>query len=388
MQNNTVSAQAANIHKQLLRGGHTVTENWKHVLDNADPEVAPPISDPWMRYVTAQLLQNAAINEGTLNTNTTADLPTQSQPQLLGMIRQVMPRLVAPEFTSVQPMTGPTGVIYTLDLLRDDSSDIYDHSTWSTSKSYADHTAGEGQTIAKSTRLTLTSQNVALEDPKKLYTENTLELQQDMRATHNLDAAELLRGAAVDEIAIEIDNTLVGRAYAMAAAHHTVTFGQVAPAGWTEAEWRLRLPRAILEASNKIYEDSDRDPNFIIAGPQAAMELVDLNTFRLADGFSGTSNASLGVERIGTIQTGGTSLRVLRSRVVPTNEMLIGRKGDSIVDAGLFFLPYILLYLSDLQVEPRTQRLVRSLMSRFAIHEASNKLFARVVIDAAASGIS
>jgi hypothetical protein len=382
----TNSALARAFEAQLLKDGEGVVKRWKDALDS---DKAPAVEGAMDRYVLAQMLENAASVLGTeaVTTNTSSGVVGSTyQAPVLGMIRQVYPRLMAPYISSIQPISMPTAIGYKLDLQRDDQSDLYDHNTWAASETYADHGTGEGATIGKGTRMSLSTFSVAVGTPKKLRTEATLELTQDLRATHNLDAQELLRQAAVDEIAFEIDAMLVRKAYEAATAHRTVTFG-AAPGtgGWTSQTWAQRLQRAILQADNAIYNSRGRNATFLICGSNAALELADLNTFKMDAGFVDNEVASYGIERVGTLNSRYT---VLRSRIVPADEILVGRKGDNILDAGLFYLPYVALFISDPEFDVITQKFHRSFQSRFATHVASNEYFAKVVLDENATGIS
>lgn len=382
-----MSALAKAYEAQLMESGASVTERWEDVLNS---DKAPKVTSKLDRYILAQLMDTAAtvlqVNEAVTVNTSTGVVGANYQVPILGMIRQIYPRLMAPFISSIQPISMPTAMGYKLDLQRDDQSDIYDHASWAASETYADHTAGEGQPITKGTRIGLSTFNVAVGTPKKLRTEATLELTQDLRATHNLDAQELLRQAAVDEIAFEIDAMLVRKVYQAAAAHKTVTFGKApTTGGWTSGTWAQRLQRAILQADNAIYNSRGRNATFLICGSTAALELTDLNSFKMDTGFADTEAASYGLERVGTLNSRYT---VLRSRIVPANEILVGRKGDNILDAGLFYLPYVALFISEPEFDVVTQKFHRSFQSRFATHVASNEYFARVVINEAATGIS
>src|SRR5262249_2363790 len=152
----------------------------------------------------------------------------------LGMARQTLPRLIGKELCTLQAMSLPTGKMFFLDLLRDDGSDISNYSAWDAHKDYAkfDDAAGrptnplgEGLDITTGMKLTISSRDISITQSKKLLTEVSWELATDLRAYHNLDAAEILSGAAADEIAREWDAKIVQKAYAAASvAGRTVYF--------------------------------------------------------------------------------------------------------------------------------------------------------------------
>ena len=97
-------------------------KKWAPVLDHED---MPKIKDPYRKAVTAVLLENQekAMREqassgslGVLSeapTNNTGDV-INNDPVLISMIRSTMPNLIAYDVCGVQPMTGPTGLIFAM----------------------------------------------------------------------------------------------------------------------------------------------------------------------------------------------------------------------------------------------------------------------------------
>lgn len=97
----------------------TLTEKWAPVLNH--PE-APKMEDGFKRKVTAQLLENQmnesrkqteALTEDTGPTNVTANVG-KYDPILISLVRRAMPNLIAYDIAGVQPMTGPTGLIFAM----------------------------------------------------------------------------------------------------------------------------------------------------------------------------------------------------------------------------------------------------------------------------------
>lgn len=336
------------------------------------------------KYQMARMLDTTKSVLAMEAAQTTTVFGSNYVPTMMGMIRQVFPRLIGKEIVSIQPLDRPTGKGFRLDLLRDDGSNPENYAQWGAYKEYARHSAGEAAEIQKGMRLTMSSFDINIEQPQKLNVEASLELMQDLRAYHRLDPMELLRGAAVDEIAREIDAHLVQMVYTAAAAHKTVTFGQVPPAGYPADKWPSRLQRAILEANNAIYDAKGVDGTFIICGSGAALELQDLSTFKPSGSFS-NDRLGYGLEPVGSLNQQYT---VLRSRYLPSMEMVLGRKGSSLLDAGAFWLPYVPLFVSDRVFDVRRQKYDQSFMSRSGKYVAGNQYFARIVIDDDAQGIA
>src|SRR5579859_7826442 len=275
--------------RMLLKQAEPKLEQWRAFLDAPG---APALTDPIERYQMALMLDSASQALPSMEaTQSTSVFGTNYIKAFLGMTRQIFPRLVGTRLVAVQPLDRPTGLIFALNLTRDDGSTLglqpYDdasawtYSTYTQSQTYADHSAGEGGQIATGMALNIQQRTVSVGTPKKLLTSASMELIQDLNAYYALSALDLLQGAAVDEIAQELDAMMLSACRAAAIAHYTVTFGQIAPTGWAGANdpWRKRLQRAILLADAAIYRSSRRHPNVMVVGVDAYTELLDLAGF-------------------------------------------------------------------------------------------------------------
>jgi hypothetical protein len=387
------SAAIENFERQIVRGEADVIARWKHFID---AEGAPALENEFDRWAMARMLDTSDRALRVMEaTQTTSVFGTNYRNALLGMTRQVFPRLIGTRLAAVQPVDRPTSTIFHLSLKRDDASTLGKHPyedmsgvvnpATLVSRAYADD-PGEGQAITKGMALSIAKTDIAIGEARKLETEATLELQQDLQAYHNLNALDLLQGAATDEIAQEIDQMIVKAAYDAATAHKTVTFGTTAPSSetWTNGEWRKRLQRAILVADSAIYKASGRRPNVIVCGPQAFLELNDLNSFVLSPDANWESG-NYGLQYVGTLSN---QYEVLMSRYMPDSEMLLARRGNGFLDAGLVYAPYIALFVSERVFNTNTQKTSQSFASRFGLFTISNTLFAKVVIDEGAEGIA
>lgn len=392
------SAAAEAFERQLMRKDSAIVEEWKHYLDAPG---APEIKDDLQRWTMARVLRNSSEALALMeNTQSTSVFGTNYQKALLGMTRQVFPRLMGTNLVAVQPMDQPTGQIFHLALTRQDGSTLgrkpsdnmsdIDSAAMFASRTYADHgtqgvpAPGEGDPIQKSMALSITGTPVTIGNAKKLKTEATLELVQDLQAYHRLNALDLLQGAAVDEIAQEIDAMIVHAIRQAAIAHKTVTFGQTAPAGWDANDWRHRLQRAILVADKQIYLSSGRRANRIICGPGAYLEMADLNTFKMAPD-AAMEGGNYGLQPVGSL---GSQYEVMMSRYLPDEEIILARRGEGFLDAGIVYAPYIALFVSERFFDVDNQKTSQSFASRFGLFTVSNTLYARVLIDEDASGIA
>ena len=251
-------------------------KKWAPVLEHED---MPKIKDPYRKAVTAVLLENQenamreqaeSGNFGVLSeaapTNNIGDMQ-KNDPVLISMIRSTMPNLIAYDICGVQPMTGPTGLIFAMRAKYDsqDGADtMYDevdptHSGAASPARVSAGTAGtafaqggggtaveagldtgdaEGlgsagqisgthgqdfQQMAFSVdKVTVTAKSRALKG------EYSMELAQDLKAIHGLDAETELANILSQEILAEINREVVHNIYFAAASgaqHNTTTAG-------------------------------------------------------------------------------------------------------------------------------------------------------------------
>ena len=97
----------------------TYEKKWQPVLEHPD---LPKISDSYRRAVTATILENqeraqkedAAFMTEAAPTNATGSGISNWDPILISLVRRAMPNLIAYDIAGVQPMTGPTGLIFAM----------------------------------------------------------------------------------------------------------------------------------------------------------------------------------------------------------------------------------------------------------------------------------
>lgn len=377
------SAAVERFERQIVENGKKLVDQWGHYID---AENAPPVEDAYDRFALATVLEttNRVLQQEALQT--TSVFGSNYVKTMLGMTRQIFPRMFGTNLVSVQPLDRPSGQIFHLKTTRDDDTTLgirpqddasgIDATAYQTASTYSDHAAGEGGAIAKGMKLSITSSNVAVTKVKKLKTEASWELQTDLAAVHNLNAMDLLQGAAVDEIAQELDAHIVTAVRNAAIANGTVTFG-VATAGYAVDKWPARIQRAILEAHKIIRLKSLRDPNVMVVGMDAYIALQDLNGFRVSPNLN-WETATYGVLPVGSLNG---QYEVYLSGHIPANEILLGRRGSGFLDAGIVYSPYVALFVSDRFFDPAVQKTIQSFASRYEIFTISNTLYARILID-------
>jgi hypothetical protein len=387
------SAAVEALERQIIKANEGVVAKYEHYLN---APTAPAIKGDYARTAMARVLESTERVLTAEATQTTTVFGSNYVKAMLGMTRQIMPRLFGQRLVSVQPLDRPSGQIFHLNITRDDDStdglqpsadfSANTDTTLLAKTGYADHATGEGGAIGAGMKLGITSSTVNISKVKKLKTAASWELQTDLAAVHGLSALDLLQGAAVDEIAREIDGLIVKAVKTAASgAGQTVTFGP-APSGYPIELWPQRLQRAILEAHKIVRRRSLRNPNVMVVGIDAFVELQDLAGYKMAPSVDWT-NSVYGLQPVGTLNG---QYEVLLSDFVPANEIILGRRGAGFLDAGIVYSPYVGLFVSDRFFDVNTQVTTQSFASRFDIITVSNTLYSRVVIDedAVTPGIS
>ena len=384
------SAAVVAFENEVLKSHADVVEQFKHFLDS---DKAPAITNPVDRWAMARMLATAdKVLKTQEATQTTTVFGNNYRRALMGMTRQVFPRLIGTDLVATQPVDQPTGQVFHLTLKRDDNGSLgirpsgdasgIGFTAMQAQANYSD-SPGEGAAITTGMKIEITSSPVDVGKAKKLNVGASLELTQDLTAYHNLDAMELLRGAATDQIAAEIDAQMVAAVRNAAIANVTFNFGSPAT-GWTAKDWAVRIQYAILKANQRIFLKSRRNANRIVCGSEAFLMLQDLNTFKI-DASMGAEEGNYGLVPVGTLNG---SIRVYQSNSIPANEILLTRKGEGFLDAGVVYAPYVPLFVSEKQFDNRTQTYSQSFASRYDILTVSNTLSARVTIDDSTEGIT
>lgn len=385
-------------------------EKWGAVLNHSD---LPEIKDSYKRAVTSVLLENqesalredrVALREAApVNNSFATSGVDRYDPILIGLVRRAMPNLIAYDIASVQPMTGPTGLIFAMRSMygaeraantrvealfneadTDFSSSGFDSSNVGTPKAgthagsnpvSGTYTTGKGMTTAEAEALGDSASNAfgqmsfaidkttVTAKSRALKAEYTLELAQDLKAVHGLDAESELTNILSQEIMFEINREVIRTIYGVAKAGSPSsavagTFNMDVDA---DGRWSVERFKGLLfnieRDANHIAQDTRRGKgNFIICSADVASALAMAGVLDYAPALS----TSLSVD-----DTGNTFAGVLNGRfkvyVDPYSANLgaasqyyvAGYKGSSPYDAGIFYCPYVPLQMVR-AVDPNT----------------------------------
>jgi len=352
-------------------------KKWAPVLEHAD---ATPITDSYKKAVTAKLLENTEValkqeraQYGELNENNqTTGAVSNFDPVLISLVRRAMPNLIAYDVAGVQPMSGPTGLIFAMKARYNDSTPagiITDADTEALGIDEADTafsgphdgaTAGGG--VAGAAGETLGGTGAAFGDmgftiekavveakTRGLKAEYTMELAQDLKAIHNLDAESELANILSTEILAEINREVINtiNAKAIVGFNGAVTPGTTdtfdlqadADGRWAVEKFKSLMFQIEVEA-NKIATTTRRGKgNFIICSSNVASALAAAGVLDYAPALA----TNLQVDA-----TGNTFAGVLNGRMkvyvdpyAGPDYVTVGYRGTNAYDAGLFYCPYV-----------------------------------------------
>ena len=380
-------------------------EKWQPVLEHPD---LPEIQDPYRRAVTTVILENQEKAMGddreflgeVAPTNSTGSAIANWDPILISLVRRAMPSLIAYDICGVQPMTGPTGLIFAMkaryttqsgtealyneantyfagqkmaangtqvstqvgaDVLKAMSAANYNVNTGlstiaaeSLGDSAADAFAQMAFSIEKST---VTAKSRALK------AEYTMELAQDLKAIHGLDAETELANILSAEILAEINREVVRTIYInskQGAFANTASPGIFDLNTDSNGRWSVEKFKGLMFSmerdANVIARDTRRGKgNIMICSADVASAMTmaglldyqsalqdNLNVDSTGNTFAGVLNGRL---KVYVDPYANMGVPYSASGATSTQYYVVGYKGTSPYDAGLFYCPYVPLQM-------------------------------------------
>lgn len=366
-------------------------EKWSEVLDH---ESYGKIQDHHRKAVTAQVLENQ-MNTRHENAGTLTESPTNGvggvanwDPVLISLVRRTLPNLMAYDLCGVQPMTMPTGLIFAMrsrygsqngtEAFYNEANTAFSGTgTHNSSDPFAVDNAGTvgvdesyqtGHAMATSAaealgntgsafgEMALSIEKVTVTAKSRALKANySVELAQDMKSVHGLDAEGELSNILSQEILAEMNREIVRSIYGVSkiGAQNATSAGvfdlNVDSDGRWEAEKFKSLLYQIEREANTIAKETRRGRgNVVICSSDVASALALAGVLDFAP--------ALGTD-LKVDDTGNTFVGILNGRfkvfvdpylpILPTGGdiVMVGYKGASAYDAGMFFCPYVALQL-------------------------------------------
>ena len=224
--------------------------------------------------------------------------------------------------------------------------------------------------------LVIESEEIAAKT-RKLKAVWSYEAQQDLRSQHNLDAEAELTAVLAQEINLEIDREVLtdlrNNAGTVAAWDFNTALGD------TIKEKYESLFIKIVEVSNIIHRKTLRGgANWIVTSPEVA-SIFETATAGFAPGPGDGFTTSLGVQYVGTVNA---RWKVYKDPLFPTNQILLGYKGDSYMDSGYFYCPYVPLTQTPVVLDPESFCPRKGILTRYGkkLLREGSKFYARMSI--------
>ena len=389
-----------------------VNQKWAPVLDHPD---LPEIKDAHRRAVTALCLENVE-KQAMQDKNTTGLLaeaapvtlqgmttagdfagaagnPTHAaidfaDPVLISMVRRAMPQLIAYDICGVQPMSGPTGLIFALRARVDsqtgneilyNEAPLLDKSAGAATgtKDAASvpglliHTDGTGNVSANVYSTTVGQETADGEGDigqemsfsiekisiaaatRALKGSYSMELAQDLRAVHGLDAEGELANILSAEILAEINREVVRKIYINAKISDTpsTTTGIFDLDTDSNGRWMVEKFKGLMmhieRDANSIAKGTRRGKgNIIITSSDVASALQMAGVLDYAPSMSTDLNVDEASNTFAGVLNGRYRVYVDPFAAKNAKEYYtVGYKGASPMDAGIFYCPYVPLQM-------------------------------------------
>jgi hypothetical protein len=352
-----------------------IKDKWKGVMEHAD---LPEIKDPYKRDVTLRLLENQEkfLNEAA-PANATGGNVDNWDPILISLVRRSMPHLIAYDVCGVQPMNGPTGLIFAMkshyttqtgtEALHNEADTDFSGTgthvatdgtnnpfagTWTGGTGDATATmeayGSTGGTAYGEMAFSIDKTSVTAKS-RALKAEYSTELAQDLKAVHGLDAETELSNILSSEILSEINREVVRTIYTAAkvgAQTNTTTAGTFDLDTDSNGRWSVEKFKGLMyqieRDRNEIAFDTRRGKgNFMICSADVASALS-------MSGMLETGHATGGDFSVSTYVGTMNGMKVYVDPYYGTSAgqfYVVGYKGTSPYDAGMFYCPYVPLQM-------------------------------------------
>lgn len=197
---------------------------------------------------------------------------------------------------------------------------------------------------------------------RKLKTSWSLEAAQDLKSVHNIDAESTLTDLMADEMVAEIDREIINDLIISASIRADHNFATAAGASVNFTDRNIALMYKVLEVANIIHRTTLRGPaNWMVVSADICSKFEQLNDFRASDAFV-TEGVDIGIMNVGTIQG---KMKIYKDPLFPNCKILLGFKGNSVLDAGYFYAPYIPLLSTPTVLDPNSYTPSKGVMTRY-----------------------
>ena len=391
-------------------------EKWKPILEHTGLE---DVKDNHRKAVTAILLENqekflreerAVLYEDPTNSAGTGGFSGSAagagpvagfDPVLISLIRRSMPKLMAYDIAGVQPMSGPTGLIFAMRAHRGTDRDgngatpnvftnetFYDEVPSGFSAGGGAYSAATGEAATNPSVLNASSpgnyaatggmntatleglgdntgafremsfsiEKVTVEaKARALKAEYSLELAQDLKAIHGLDAETELANILSTEVLAEINREVVRTIYVVAkpgAQSNVANSGSFDLDVDSNGRWSVEKFKGLIyqieRDANAIGHETRRGKgNFIVCSADVASALNMAGVLDYTPALSTSGSPDDTESTFAGVLNGRIKVYVdpYSANISDDHYYVMGYKGSSAYDAGLFYCPYVPLQM-------------------------------------------
>ena len=372
-------------------------EKWQPILDSED---APKLVDRHRKAVTATVLENTekalaeernhqAFQLNEVAANNVSSSIDNWDPILIGLVRRAMPNLLAYDICGVQPMTGPTGLIFAMkskystqggtEALYNEADTTFSGTQVTPAGGAAQSTDGSGldgldsggertgptfgsgmatdsaEALGSSGSTDFAEMAFSIErqtvtaKSRALKAEYSLELAQDLKAIHGLDAESELANILSTEILAEINREIIrvinahakpGAQSAQITKKGIIDLDTDVDGRWSAEKFK-GLGIQIDREANQIAKDTRRGKgNVMVCSSDVASALAATG---MLDYSQVLASNTLNVDDTGNTFAGTLNgrMKVYIDPYATVDYITVGYKGANAYDAGLFYCPYV-----------------------------------------------
>ena len=223
----------------------------------------------------------------------------------------------------------------------------------------------------------LTDVVVSVEE-RKLRATWSPEMSQDVAAFHNIDAEAELTAILSEQIAAEVDREILRDLRNAAPWQLDWDYN-----GWrrmsgystnyTQKDWNQTMITKINQISAQIQKATLRGgANFIVVSAEISAVLNDLEYFHVTDANAEANTYSMGIEKIGSLQG---RYNVYVDPYSPAYSAIMGHKGDSLLDTGYIYAPYVPMQLTPVIYNAANFAPVRGILTRYSKKVCNNRFY-------------
>lgn len=343
-------------------------EKWNPILAN---ENVATIEDPYKTKVTAQLLENQEKFLAEAAPTNVAGGVDNWDPILISLVRRMAPKLIAFDIAGVQPMTGPTGLIFAMRarynnqagteafLNEPDTTHSGGGVQNGTDPTGAPYDTGSGVATATGedgvpwNEMSMTIEKTSVTaKTRQLRADYSMELAQDLRAIHGLDAENELANILSTEIIAEINREVIRTVYtgAKAGAQGATVPGTFNLDADSDGRWSVEKFKGLVfqleRDANQIAIDTRRGKgNVLICSADVASALALAGVLDYAPALANGSQLDIDPSGASYVGNYRGKFKVFVDPYATGDFYVMGYKGANQYDAGIFYCPYVPLQM-------------------------------------------